>query len=88
MIPEYHTLAHPNAQIDNAIFWRNDSGLMECGLIDPWRRCLISRRTAFGGVLKAPPQPDDLVEVGFASEDWGGAMATWLEGKHVSTTSC
>ena len=34
MIPEYYTLAHPNAQIDNAIFWRDGNGIMECGLIE------------------------------------------------------
>lgn len=36
LIPEYRSLAHPNAQIDNAMFWKNESGVLECGLIDPW----------------------------------------------------
>ena len=40
LIPEYHTLAHPNAQIDNAIFWRDGNGIMECGLIDSWHGSL------------------------------------------------
>lgn len=34
LIPEYRSLAHPNAQIDNAMFWKNESGVLECGLID------------------------------------------------------
>ena len=38
MIPEYYTLAHPNAQIDNAIFWRDGNGIMECGLIESQSR--------------------------------------------------
>jgi len=40
MIPEYYTLAHPNAQIDNAIFWRDGNGIMECGLID-WGGAMV-----------------------------------------------
>lgn len=34
LVPEYWTLAHPNAQIDNAFYWRAESGEMECGLLD------------------------------------------------------
>ncbi|CAK9076325.1 unnamed protein product [Durusdinium trenchii] len=33
LIPEYCCLAHPNAQIDNAMFWKGQSGL-EAGIID------------------------------------------------------
>jgi len=32
--PEYFALAHPNAQIDNAFFWRREDRSMACGLTD------------------------------------------------------
>jgi len=38
MIPEYFTLAHPNAQIDNAWYWRDEDGKVEAGLLD-WGGC-------------------------------------------------
>lgn len=34
MMPEYYALTHPNAQVDNAYYWRNDAGEMQCGLLD------------------------------------------------------
>lgn len=34
MVPEYWSLVHPNAQVDNAFYWTNDSGDMQCGLLD------------------------------------------------------
>lgn len=34
MMPEYFSLAHPNAQIDNAFFWRDHSGEIMAGLTD------------------------------------------------------
>ena len=37
LIPEYRCLAHPNAQIDNAMFWKNEHGALECGLLDAWQ---------------------------------------------------
>jgi len=33
-MPDYIALCHWNANIDNAWFWRNGSGELECGLID------------------------------------------------------
>ena len=39
LIPEYRCLAHPNAQIDNAMFWKNEHGALECGLLDAWQVC-------------------------------------------------
>merc|ERR1712007_287119 len=33
-IPEYFSLTHPNAQVDNAWYWRNTAGNIECGLLD------------------------------------------------------
>eukprot|EP00747_Dinoflagellata_sp_TGD_P034088 gnl/TRDRNA2_/TRDRNA2_137045_c0_seq1.p1 gnl/TRDRNA2_/TRDRNA2_137045_c0~~gnl/TRDRNA2_/TRDRNA2_137045_c0_seq1.p1 ORF type:complete len:695 (+),score=163.53 gnl/TRDRNA2_/TRDRNA2_137045_c0_seq1:104-2086(+) len=34
MIPEYFTLIHPNAQVDNAFYWRDENNSMQCGLLD------------------------------------------------------
>jgi len=34
IFPEYHTLAHPNAQIDNGFYWQNEEGQTQAGLID------------------------------------------------------
>jgi len=33
-IPEFATLCHPNAQVDNAFYWRDDAGEVKCGLLD------------------------------------------------------
>jgi len=33
-IPEFFSLVHPNAQVDNAFYWLNPTGDMECGLLD------------------------------------------------------
>jgi len=38
MVPEYFALIHPNAQIDNAYYWRDDTGAAHCGLLD-WGGC-------------------------------------------------
>jgi len=34
MMPEYLAMAHLNAQVDNAYYWRNEAGEMQCGLLD------------------------------------------------------
>jgi hypothetical protein len=34
IMPEYTTLAHPNAQVDNAFYWRDEAAAMQCGLLD------------------------------------------------------
>merc|ERR1712048_144569 len=34
LMPEYFSLGHPNAQIDNAFFWVNENGETQCGLTD------------------------------------------------------
>lgn len=34
MMPEYFSLCHPNAQVDNAFYWRDDNGDMQAGLLD------------------------------------------------------
>lgn len=33
-IPEYFALCHPNAQVDNAFYWKSDAGEVQCGLLD------------------------------------------------------
>mmetsp|Transcript_41747 Transcript_41747/g.73422 ORF Transcript_41747/g.73422 Transcript_41747/m.73422 type:complete len:649 (+) Transcript_41747:22-1968(+) len=32
--PEYTALAHPNAQVDNAFYWRDEAGTMQSGILD------------------------------------------------------
>lgn len=34
VIPEFYSIAHPNAQIDNAFYWRDGEGNVQCGLLD------------------------------------------------------
>lgn len=34
LYPEYIALQHPNLNADNAYFWRNSSGGMDCGIFD------------------------------------------------------
>merc|ERR1712187_528690 len=34
MHPEYYSLLHPNAQVDNAFYWKNAAGEVQCGLLD------------------------------------------------------
>jgi hypothetical protein len=33
-IPEYFSLVHPNAQVDNAFYWKTAEGESRCGLLD------------------------------------------------------
>lgn len=33
-IPEYYSLVHPNAQVDNAFYWKDSAGEIRCGLLD------------------------------------------------------
>mmetsp|Transcript_42499 Transcript_42499/g.95975 ORF Transcript_42499/g.95975 Transcript_42499/m.95975 type:complete len:589 (-) Transcript_42499:77-1843(-) len=33
-IPEYFSLIHPNAQVDNAFYWKSEDGEVRCGLLD------------------------------------------------------
>jgi len=33
-MPEYFSLVHPNAQVDNAWYWRDPEGTLQCGLLD------------------------------------------------------
>jgi len=33
-IPEFFALCHPNAQVDNAFYWKDESGQTVCGLLD------------------------------------------------------
>lgn len=40
IMPEYLALAHPNAQVDNAYYWRDEAGVMQCGLLD-WDGCSL-----------------------------------------------
>lgn len=34
VIPEYETIVHPNAQLDNAYYWKDESGQVQAGLLD------------------------------------------------------
>lgn len=34
MVPEYFSLMHPNAQLDNAFYWRDENGQCQAGLLD------------------------------------------------------
>jgi len=33
-MPEYFALCHPNAQVDNAFYWKDEAGEVKCGLLD------------------------------------------------------
>merc|ERR1712032_1596885 len=33
-IPEFFSLCHPNAQVDNAFYWKSETGEIQCGLLD------------------------------------------------------
>lgn len=33
-IPEFYSIEHPNAQVDNAWYWKDEAGAMQCGLLD------------------------------------------------------
>jgi hypothetical protein len=33
-VPEYFALTHPNAQVDNAFYWKDMQGALQCGLLD------------------------------------------------------
>jgi len=34
VIPEYVALTHPNAQVDNAYYWKDEAGTVQAGLLD------------------------------------------------------
>jgi len=56
LFPEYFSLAHPNAQVDNAFYWRSD-GEMQCGLLD-WGSTLHMSmpQCLAGGWMGAEPE--------------------------------
>ncbi|CAJ1432996.1 unnamed protein product [Effrenium voratum] len=56
LIPEYNCFAHPNAQVDNAMFWK-ENGAIQCGLID-WGGASFSTMPAIlcGGWMGAEPE--------------------------------
>ena len=51
--PAYIALCHWNANIDNAWFWRNDHGVMECGLMDWGRAGQMNVAAALYGALSS-----------------------------------
>lgn len=71
--PEYIALCHWNANIDNAWFWRNERGELECGLIDWGNAGLMNVAMALWGALSAAEidlwehHLDELLEL-FAAE--------------------
>ncbi len=71
--PEMIALCHWNAHVDNAWFWRNDSGQVECGLMDWGNVSQMNVAMAIWGCLSAAEIPlwndhlDDLLAL-FAAE--------------------
>lgn len=51
--PEFIALCHWNANVDNAWFWRNQQGALECGLMDWGRVGQMSIALALWGALSA-----------------------------------
>lgn len=70
---DFVALGHWNANIDNAWFWRNEAGALQCGLIDWGRVRQLNHAYALWGCLLAAPLDiwndhlDDLLEL-FATE--------------------
>jgi hypothetical protein len=55
--PDFIALCHWNANIDNAWFWRNAEGVMECGLMDWGRAAQMNVAAAlYGSLSGAEPE--------------------------------
>jgi hypothetical protein len=55
--PDFIALCHWNANIDNAWFWRNADGVMECGLMDWGRAAQMNVAAAlYGSLSGAEPE--------------------------------
>lgn len=65
IMPEYWTLAHPNAMIDNAFYWRDGDGVVQCGMLD-WGGCshMPMTRSLAGCWIAAEPALMDEYEDG------------------------
>ncbi len=75
--PDYIALCHWNANIDNAWFWRDAAGVLQCGLLDWGRVRQLNLAYALWGCMLAAPQYiwddhlDELLTL-FASEIHSG----------------
>lgn len=80
MMPEYWSLGHPNAQIDNAFFWRDYSGVVMAGLTDFGSMGHLPMPTMLsGGWCGAEPEmmdehEDKLVKVFLAEYEKAGGI--------------
>ena len=54
--PDYIALCHWNANIDNAWFWRDAAGVLQCGLLDWGRVRQLNLAYAIWGCMLAAPQ--------------------------------
>jgi len=61
LMPEYEALAHPNAQVDNAYYWRDEAGKMAAGLLD-WDGCTMMPMPQCVGNAWMGAEPDMLDE--------------------------
>ena len=52
-VPTLIALCHWNANIDNAWFWRNEQGALECGLLDWGHVCQMNIAMSLWGALSA-----------------------------------
>ena len=75
--PDYIALCHWNANIDNAWFWRDTAGALQCGLLDWGRVRQLNLAYAIWGCMLAAPQYiwdehlDELLTL-FADEIYAG----------------
>jgi hypothetical protein len=87
--PHYIAMAHWNANIDNAWFWRNQHGALECGLMDWGNVAQMNLALALWGALSAAEIElwnrhfDELLNL-FVEEYqlWGGPPLDSHELKH------
>lgn len=70
--PDYIALIHWNANIDNAWFWRNNSGQLECGLMDWGGVGQMNLGLALWGALSA-------AETGLWREHEGNLLSLFID---------
>ena len=85
--PEYIVFCHWNANVDNAWFWRDEAGLLHCGLIDWGRVGQMNVASALWGSLSGAEKQlwdehlDELLEL-FCAE-FAGAGGHRLEPQEI-----
>merc|ERR1712032_358307 len=73
--PLYHAMCHVNLAADNAFFWRDESGVLQCGMLD-FGGSSFSNISTIMGLAWGMGEPEML------RDHWDDLTRAFLEGLH------